>query len=511
MALSNDCLRQHYRENTLTQRWTLLGMLGATGLHLGLLPLIGWVPAQLSDQSETDTIQIVVTPTEAEPAPSELAETSTEAGSDSAELASQPPPLQVPERAELSATANLAPEPEVEAEPEELEAETEPETVEDPEAETEPEVVDETTESEETAEVPEPDSETDESPESSETAVDEAEAGGEDVLAQARDTLGQLFTNGLSFGQDDGLSEASSEGDAENVPDADGPVARAGSGSNTTGNGGSSTGNPGNGNGSGGGSRTIACVNCPAPSYPESARQAGIEGEPRVSIQFDANGNVVGVTLERSSGNPDLDQAAMSAARNYQFGTGGQGGSVSLEMPFVLEGSDRQRQVESQGDRREVSVPDAGTTADNEAGNEPEDSDVESAAQDIPDDAAADSTPDPTETTSGDSEESSDEDARTEPSSEEAPETEAESNPFSPAPAESPPAVTNELDSAPEPAASSPQPDPTPVPAASPEPAPAAPPPVAAPNPAPAAPPPVPAAPPPEAAPPPSAESGESE
>lgn len=123
----------------------------------------------------------------------------------------------------------------------------------------------------------------------------------------------------------------------------------------------------------------MSCRQCGRPAYPAAALDAGIEGQPIVRAQFDSNGNVTGVILERPSGNAALDQAALSAVRNWQFDTGGQSGSVPVEIPFVIEGSERHQEAQQQGDRNAATVRDEAPTAELNPAAQP----VESAA-DLP-------------------------------------------------------------------------------------------------------------------------------
>ncbi|MEO0098662.1 MAG: energy transducer TonB [candidate division WOR-3 bacterium] len=57
----------------------------------------------------------------------------------------------------------------------------------------------------------------------------------------------------------------------------------------------------------------------PKPSYPERARQAGIEGQVVVKVLLDIDGSVMEVELLKSSGNEALDEAALNAARQAKF------------------------------------------------------------------------------------------------------------------------------------------------------------------------------------------------
>jgi protein TonB len=60
-------------------------------------------------------------------------------------------------------------------------------------------------------------------------------------------------------------------------------------------------------------------VNIPKPTYPELARQAGIEGDVVVKALVDIDGKIIDVEIQKSSGNSSLDQAALQAARNAIF------------------------------------------------------------------------------------------------------------------------------------------------------------------------------------------------
>lgn len=57
----------------------------------------------------------------------------------------------------------------------------------------------------------------------------------------------------------------------------------------------------------------------PAPAYPESARRRSEEGDVRCRLEVDERGAVVAVTVLRSSGWPDLDEAARSGLLGWRF------------------------------------------------------------------------------------------------------------------------------------------------------------------------------------------------
>jgi protein TonB len=55
------------------------------------------------------------------------------------------------------------------------------------------------------------------------------------------------------------------------------------------------------------------------PRYPDLARKAGIEGQTVVKALVDVDGSVMDVQILKSSGNEMLDEAALTAARNWRF------------------------------------------------------------------------------------------------------------------------------------------------------------------------------------------------
>jgi len=55
------------------------------------------------------------------------------------------------------------------------------------------------------------------------------------------------------------------------------------------------------------------------PKYPPEEQRRGIGGTVILVISIDANGNVLDVEVEKSSGNRNLDRAAMQAARKWRF------------------------------------------------------------------------------------------------------------------------------------------------------------------------------------------------
>lgn len=55
------------------------------------------------------------------------------------------------------------------------------------------------------------------------------------------------------------------------------------------------------------------------PTYPPSARLAGIEGTTILKIQLHENGHLGTITVFRSSGNDELDTAAITAVKQWRF------------------------------------------------------------------------------------------------------------------------------------------------------------------------------------------------
>ena len=64
------------------------------------------------------------------------------------------------------------------------------------------------------------------------------------------------------------------------------------------------------------------------PTYPFEMRRAGIEGSVDVGFICDTQGQVVDPTVLKSSGHPELDQAAIQAVSHWSFRPGKRGGQV---------------------------------------------------------------------------------------------------------------------------------------------------------------------------------------
>lgn len=79
------------------------------------------------------------------------------------------------------------------------------------------------------------------------------------------------------------------------------------------------------------------------PSYPQSARLAGIEGVSLLKAEVLADGSVGRILIEKSSGNLELDRAAKSAVSQWQFSPARQGEKrikawVMIPIRFRLSG-----------------------------------------------------------------------------------------------------------------------------------------------------------------------------
>jgi protein TonB len=75
------------------------------------------------------------------------------------------------------------------------------------------------------------------------------------------------------------------------------------------------------------------------PDYPEELREQGVQGTVTVRYTVDENGKVTGVSVERSSGNDALDDAAVRAIRRYRYRPAQQDGkprAVQMRRPFVF-------------------------------------------------------------------------------------------------------------------------------------------------------------------------------
>ena len=90
-----------------------------------------------------------------------------------------------------------------------------------------------------------------------------------------------------------------------------------------------------------GASVDISSKNMNPPEYPRAEMRRGITGTVVLIITVDASGNATDVSVETSSGNRNLDRAAIKAARRWRFNpgvSGGRkvGGRVRVPVEFTL-------------------------------------------------------------------------------------------------------------------------------------------------------------------------------
>ncbi len=93
----------------------------------------------------------------------------------------------------------------------------------------------------------------------------------------------------------------------------------------------------------------VQCIRCDKPQYPAEARDRGLQGQARVAVDVDAEGNVINVRIIQSSGYAELDEATVRQARQWKFtpsAAGRQG--IGAKVDFQLEGSEYQRRRERQ-------------------------------------------------------------------------------------------------------------------------------------------------------------------
>lgn len=150
--------------------------------------------------------------------------------------------------------------------------------------------------------------------------VDEEAANDVHEIAQSQDKSAPSpsSSEGSSSASSDGGSGGGSGG-GTGTGDGTGTGSGSGSGGGTGDGNGDGYGS-GSGEGSGGGETTgIQILSAPAPSYPESARRAGISGTTVVGMTVSTDGSVSSAWVESSSGNSTLDSAAVSAVYSWRF------------------------------------------------------------------------------------------------------------------------------------------------------------------------------------------------
>lgn len=83
----------------------------------------------------------------------------------------------------------------------------------------------------------------------------------------------------------------------------------------------------------------VLALNAPRPEYPYEARRQKITGDGVVVMSVDSlSGNVIGVTMAKSTGNDFLDNAAIAGFRRWRFKPGSVS-SVTCPVTFTLSGA----------------------------------------------------------------------------------------------------------------------------------------------------------------------------
>lgn len=157
--------------------------------------------------------------------------------------------------------------------------------------------------------------------------ADEEAANDVHEIAQSQDKAAPSpsSSEGSSSASSSDGGSGGGSGGGTGTGDGTGTGSGTGSGSGSGSGGGVGDGNgdgygSGSGEGSGGGETTgIQILSAPAPSYPESARRAGISGTTVVGMTVSTDGSVSSAWVESSSGNSTLDSAAVSAVYSWRF------------------------------------------------------------------------------------------------------------------------------------------------------------------------------------------------
>ena len=100
--------------------------------------------------------------------------------------------------------------------------------------------------------------------------------------------------------------------------------------------------------------RVVKCLSCPKPKYPKRALQQGVEGEPKVLITINDNGRVQSVDLKRSSGNSEIDRAALEASRRSLFQAIPGGAKVPISYSIVLRGSRKHQKAVKERENQKI-------------------------------------------------------------------------------------------------------------------------------------------------------------
>ena len=100
--------------------------------------------------------------------------------------------------------------------------------------------------------------------------------------------------------------------------------------------------------------RVVKCLSCPKPKYPKRALQQGVEGEPKVLITINDNGRVQAVELKRSSGNSEIDRAALEASRRSLFQAIPGGAKIPISYSIVLRGSRKHQKAVKERENQKI-------------------------------------------------------------------------------------------------------------------------------------------------------------
>jgi TonB family protein len=95
-------------------------------------------------------------------------------------------------------------------------------------------------------------------------------------------------------------------------------------------------------------------ANLVQPPYPEAARKAGVEGTSIVEVTIGADGAMVRCSLAASSGNSQLDEAALQAVHVSKFAAGTRDGKpvemkVKIPFRFKLDGDSKGKHTQAPG------------------------------------------------------------------------------------------------------------------------------------------------------------------
>lgn len=86
-------------------------------------------------------------------------------------------------------------------------------------------------------------------------------------------------------------------------------------------------------------STPITAVHTPPPTYPDALACNGVGGTVDLRVRIETNGSIGDVAIERSSGNAQLDQAAIAGVRQWEFRAATRGGqpyaqTIAVPMTF---------------------------------------------------------------------------------------------------------------------------------------------------------------------------------